>query len=71
MMMAIAKTTDCCASCAALRIILSETTLVCSVIAQMADDVLDHDHSAVYDHSEIEGAQGEQVCGYVPEVQTD
>src|SRR5208282_5556700 len=37
----------------------------------MPNDVFHHHHSPVYDHAEIQGAQGEQVRGNVPQVQAD
>ena len=38
---------------------------------QFAEDVLHHDHGAVHDDAEIDGADGEQVGGNVPPVQAD
>ena len=38
-------------------------------MAQMPNDVLDHDHRAIHDHSEIQRAQGEKVCGNLCQIQ--
>ena len=36
----------------------------------VANDIFDHHYGAIYDHAEIEGAQGQEVRRYPPEVQT-
>jgi hypothetical protein len=38
--------------------------------AQVADDVLDHHHGAVHDHSEIQRAKRQQVRGNALQLQT-
>jgi len=40
-------------------------------VAEMADDVFDHDHRALDDHAEVERSQREQIGGNVVEVEAD
>ncbi len=42
-----------------------------AMMAEMANDVLDHDDRAVDDHAEVQRAEGEQVGGDVAEVEAD
>ena len=39
-------------------------------LGQVANDVFNHHHRAIHDHSEIQRAKGEQVCGNTLQIQT-
>jgi len=38
-------------------------------MAQMADDILNHDHRTIRNHSEVQGAERKGVCGNASEIE--
>ncbi len=66
-----AKKTGRCTSWEASRICWDGERRVFALVAEVADDVLDHDDGAVDDHAEVQCAEGEEVCGNVEKVEAD
>jgi hypothetical protein len=66
-----AKKTGRWTSCAASRICCVGSDAFAAPLAEMADDVLDHDDGAVDHHAEVERAQREQVGGDAAQVEAD